>query len=175
MPLSEFQVVGRHVPTKTDPNPKLYKMRLFAPNEVVAASRFWYFIKQVVKMKKASGEIVACNQVYDKTPMKVKNVGIFLRYNSRSGTHNMYKEYRALTRTNAVEQLYSEMAGRHRASFGSIQLINMKTVPAYKAKRASTKLFTNSKIAFPLTHRVQRASAPTFKRTFRAARGHTFF
>lgn len=35
--------------------------------------------------------------------MKVKNFAIWLRYNSRSGTHNMYKEYRGLSRAEAVE------------------------------------------------------------------------
>jgi hypothetical protein len=45
MGLQEYQVVGRHLPTATDENPKLYRMRIFAINEVVAKSRFWYFLK----------------------------------------------------------------------------------------------------------------------------------
>jgi len=47
MGLQEFQVVGRHVPTESDPIPKIYRMRIFAPNEVVAKSRFWYFLRCV--------------------------------------------------------------------------------------------------------------------------------
>merc|ERR1711977_584014 len=31
-------------------------------------------------------------------PRKVKNFGIWIRYDSRSGTHNMYKEYREMSR-----------------------------------------------------------------------------
>jgi large subunit ribosomal protein L18Ae len=38
-------------------------MRLFAPNDVVAKSRFWYFLKKLRKVKKAAGEIVSVNQV----------------------------------------------------------------------------------------------------------------
>jgi len=38
-------------------------MRIFAPNPQVAKSRFWYFLKQARKVKKASGEIVAVNEV----------------------------------------------------------------------------------------------------------------
>lgn len=38
-------------------------MRIFAPNEVVAKSRFWYFLRQLHKVKKANGEIVAVNTV----------------------------------------------------------------------------------------------------------------
>lgn len=47
MGLQEYQVVGRHLPTESDPTPKIYRMRIFAPNEVVAKSRFWYFLRCV--------------------------------------------------------------------------------------------------------------------------------
>ena len=52
--------------------------------------------------------------------MKVKNFGIWIRYDSRSGTHNMYKEFREMSRADAVDSLYQDMAARHRARFGSI-------------------------------------------------------
>ena len=64
--LTEYQVVGRHLPSEANPAPKLYRMRIFAPNDVVAKSRFWYFLKQARKVKKASGEIVTVNEVYIK-------------------------------------------------------------------------------------------------------------
>ena len=54
--------------------------------------------------------------------MKVKNFGIWLRYDSRSGTHNMYKEFRELSRADAVKSLYQDMAARHRARFRSIHV-----------------------------------------------------
>jgi large subunit ribosomal protein L18Ae len=54
--------------------------------------------------------------------MKVKNFGIWIRYDSRSGTHNMYKEYREMSRTDAVEALYQDMAARHRSRFRSIHV-----------------------------------------------------
>jgi hypothetical protein len=38
-------------------------MRIFAPNVVVAKSRFWYFLKKLRKVKKAAGEIVSVNEV----------------------------------------------------------------------------------------------------------------
>ena len=61
--LREYQVIGRRLPTEREPVPQLYRMRIFAPNDVVAKSRYWYFIKKVSKVKKASGEIVAVNEV----------------------------------------------------------------------------------------------------------------
>ena len=66
----EYQVVGRHLPTADEPTPKLYRMRIFAPNDVVAKSRFWYYLRQLHKVKKASGEIVGINQVsFDELPL----------------------------------------------------------------------------------------------------------
>lgn len=117
-------------------------MRIFAPNDVVAKSRYWYYLRQLKKVKKASGEIVALNvvrglhecfgslayhcffldystyldtspsshhispisnyfhiQIQEKKPLKVKNFAIWLRYDSRSGTHNV-------CRNNYVQESY---------------------------------------------------------------------
>lgn len=38
-------------------------MRIFAPNEIVAKSRFWYFLAKLKKVKKANGEVVSLNVV----------------------------------------------------------------------------------------------------------------
>ena len=51
-------------------------------------------------------------QVHEKKPVSIKNVGIWLRYVSRSGQHNMYREYRDLTITGAVTQC-CESAGHY--------------------------------------------------------------
>lgn len=58
-----YQVVGRKAPTPTDENPPAYRMKLFARNEVTAKSRFWYFMHQMRKMKKTTGEILDVNEV----------------------------------------------------------------------------------------------------------------
>ena len=59
----EYQVIGRKLPSEKEPQPKLYRMRIFAPNDVVAKSRFWYFLRKLRKVKKATGEVVAVNVV----------------------------------------------------------------------------------------------------------------
>jgi hypothetical protein len=61
--LQEYQVIGRHLPSDANPTPKLYRMRIFAPNDVIAKSRFWYFLGKLRKVKKANGEIVSLNKV----------------------------------------------------------------------------------------------------------------
>ena len=191
--LKEFHVVGRPQPTDADPTPQIFRMRIFAPNEVVAKSRFWYFTHQLHKMKKSTGEVLAVNEVRERNTNIVKNYGITIKYNSRSGTHNMYKEFRDVALTGAVDQMYSELAGRHRARFSSIQIVDTRVVPAGKraikrynpelhgdnvpvgVKRPAVKQFLDSKLKFPLPHRIQRAPTKALRATFTASRPTTFF
>ncbi|NXV70464.1 RL18A protein, partial [Molothrus ater] len=170
--LREYKVVGRCLPTPKCTTPPLYRMRIFAPNHVVAKSRFWYFVSQLKKMKKSSGEIVYCGQVYEKSPLRVKNFGIWLRYDSRSGTHNMYREYRDLTTAGAVTQCYRDMGARHRARAHSIQIMKVEEIAASKCRRPAVKQFHDSKIKFPLPHRVLRRQ---HKPRFTTKRPNTFY
>merc|ERR1719488_316735 len=133
--MKQYQIVGRAAPTTKNPVPKIYRMRLFAKNTVLAKSRFWYFMKRLNKAKKSGGELLAMNELFDRGPTKVKNYGIWLRYQSRTNTHNMYKEYRDLTINGAVSQMYAEMAGRHRAQPGSIQIINTAVIASKACRR----------------------------------------
>merc|ERR1712037_914739 len=151
--LREFRVIGRKLPTKDEPETPLYRMRLFAPDQVVAKSRFWYFLSQLRKFKKTTGEIVSVEEIYEKKPLKVKNFGIWLRYDSRSGTHNMYREYRDLTVTQAVTACYRDMGARHRARARAIQIIRVEPVEASKTRRNIVKQMHDSKISFPLPSR----------------------
>ena len=74
-------------------------------------------------------------KIFDRKPSKIKNYAIWLRYDSRSGTHNMYREYRDLTPEGAVTQLYRDMGSRHRARSHSVQVMRVETVAASKCKR----------------------------------------
>jgi large subunit ribosomal protein L18Ae len=168
-------------------------MRLFAPNPVVAKSRFWYFLARLRKIKKANGEILELNQIQEKRPQKVKNFGIWIRYDSRSGTHNMYKEYREMSRCDAVEALYQDMAARHRARFRSIhvsrrQIVTidwcagahsvrqiLKVVEIEKTedvKRPYIRQLLAKNLKFPLPHRVPKSAN---KKIFAPSRPATFF
>ena len=106
---SQYQVVGRFVPNEKydehNPQCKVYRMNLFAKNKVVARSRFWYFMSRMCPVKRANGQIIAVNEISEKSPVRVKNFGIWFRYDSRTGTHNAYKEYRELSLTNAVNAM----------------------------------------------------------------------
>ncbi|KAL1407324.1 60S ribosomal protein L20B [Vanrija albida] len=157
---TEYSVVGRKLPTESEPEPKLYRMRIFAPNDVVAKSRFWYYLRQLKKVKKASGEIVALNIISEAKPQKVKNFAIWLRYDSRSGTHNMVKEFRALSRAEAVEAMYQDMAARHRARFRNVQILRVAEVEKKEdVRRPYIKQLLEPGLKFPLPHRRTKSKA----------------
>lgn len=105
MVVRQYEVIGRKQPTEKEPEPQLYRMKIFAKSKITAKSRFWYFLHQYKKMKKTTGEILSVKEIFEQKPNTVKNFYIYLRYNSRSGTHNMYKEYRDTTLCGAVEQM----------------------------------------------------------------------
>ncbi|KAK9267138.1 hypothetical protein L1049_009557 [Liquidambar formosana] len=170
----QYQVVGRALPTESDEHPKIYRMKLWATNEVRAKSKFWYFLRKLKKVKKSNGQMLAINEIFEKNPTKIKNYGIWLRYQSRTGYHNMYKEYRDTTLNGAVEQMYTEMASRHRVRFPCIQIIKTATIPAKLCKRESTKQFHNSKIKFPLVFRKVRPPTRKLKTTYKASRPNLF-
>jgi len=161
--LREFHVVGRRLAKPNEPAPPLYKMRIFAPNQIVAKSRFWYYLRFLKKIKKANGEIVDVKEVKEGGSLVVRNYGVWLRYDSRTGTHNMYREYRDVTVTGAVTQCYRDMGARHRARADSIQILKAQQIAAKDCKRAHVTQFHNAKLRFPLTHRVtKRRNLPQF-------------
>ncbi|KAB2012408.1 hypothetical protein CXB51_022535 [Gossypium anomalum] len=170
----QYQVVGRALPTENDEHPKIYRMKLWATNEVRAKSKFWYFLRKLKKVKKSNGQVLAINEIFEKNPTKIKNYGIWLRYQSRTGYHNMYKEYRDTTLNGAVEQMYTEMASRHRVRFPCIQIIKTATIPAKLCKRDSTKQFHNSKIKFPLVFKKVRPPTRKLKTTYKASKPNLF-
>ena len=37
----QYQIVGRHVPTEADPEPQVYRMKLWSLDDTRAKSKFW--------------------------------------------------------------------------------------------------------------------------------------
>ncbi|KAK8305131.1 hypothetical protein V6Z12_D03G040600 [Gossypium hirsutum] len=48
---------------ENDEHPKIYRMKLWAINEVRAKSKFWYFLRKLKKVKKSNGQVLAINKV----------------------------------------------------------------------------------------------------------------
>lgn len=169
----QYQVVGRHVPTEKEPEPTIFRMKLWSTSPVRAKSKFWYFLSKLKKVKRANGQILACNEIFEKKPTQTNNYAIWIRYQSRTGFHNMYKEYRDLTLNGAVESMYNEMAGRHRVRFPCIQIIKTAVLKPKECRRTGTTDYHNQDIKFPLTHKVIRPSLKSMKTTFKYVRPAT--
>ena len=58
-------------------------MRIFATDPVVAKSRFWYFLRQLRKFKKTTGEIVSVQEIRETKPLKIKERPELLCINPR--------------------------------------------------------------------------------------------
>ncbi|KAK5785715.1 hypothetical protein PVK06_040325 [Gossypium arboreum] len=78
------------------------------------------------------------------------NYGIWLYYLSHTSYHNMYKEYHDTTLNGAFEQMYTEMASRHRVRFPCILIIKIATIPAKLCKRDSTQEFPQLQNQVPI-------------------------
>ena len=98
-------------------------MRVFARDPVLARSKYWYHMKRQHKVRKIQGEIVSTSEIFEKNSNNIKNYGIFFRYQTRTLTVNMYKEYRSNTLNAAVSQLYNDLAGKHSGRAETVQII----------------------------------------------------
>merc|ERR1712032_15836 len=180
----QFYVVGRALPSEKIPEPPCYRMRVFARDQVLARSKFWYFMKRQHKVRKCQGEVISTSEIFEKNPSCIKNFGIFFRYLTRTDTVNMYKEFRSNTLNNAVSQLFNELAGKHSGRAETVQIIRTKVinklaVPGEETdkptlRRENTIAFISGEKKFPQTDRRKRAPIAAYKSTFRANRPTLF-
>merc|ERR1719240_1864553 len=148
--IRQFWVVGRKLPsTDGTDEPTCYRIRVFAKNAVLARSQFWYEMKRQNKVRKCQGEIVSVSDIFERNTNSVKNYGIVLKYLTRTGIVNMYKEYRATTLCGAVAQMYNEMAGRHSARADTIHIIKTMVLHNSAVQRAGTQQYVKTALKFP--------------------------
>ena len=148
-------------------------MRIFAKNDILAKSKFWYFLKRQKKVKKANGEILSVSEIFERNTNAVRNYGIVVRYRSRTGIHNMYKEYRDVSVCGAVSQMYMEMSGRHRAVHDTIHVVKAATVENPKLRRQHTITMSAVQTKFPKITSTIRAASKGQRSTFVPHRPNT--
>ncbi|XP_050257080.1 60S ribosomal protein L18a-like [Quercus robur] len=66
----QYQVVEHALPTESDEHPKIYRMKLWATNEVRTKSKSWYFLRKLKKVKKSNGQVLAINEIFEKNLTK---------------------------------------------------------------------------------------------------------
>ena len=168
--LRQYYIVGRALPTEKTPNPQLYRMRVFSTNPVLARSKFWYHMKRQHKIRKIQGEVISTSEIFEKKTGAIRNYGIVLRYLTRTGTVNMYKEFRDSSLCGAVSQMYMEMSGRHSAHHDTIQVIRTSVIQDSELRRAQVSQYTSAQIKFPKTNNLKRAPCKALGSIVRATR-----
>jgi large subunit ribosomal protein L18Ae len=163
-------VVGRALPSEKNPNPELFRMRVFARDAVLARSKFWYHMKRQHKVRKIQGEIVSTSEIFEKNSNHIKNYGIVFRYQTRTDTVNMYKEYRANTLSGAVSQLYIDLSGKHSARAETVQIVRTSVLKASEVKRQAVAAFHDRSVRFPTVDKRKRAPTKALRTTFKADR-----
>jgi len=168
--IRQFWVVGRESPSEENKDPTCYRIRVFAKNTVIARSKFWYEMKRQNKVRKCQGEIVSVSEIFERKANSVKNYGIVLKYLTRTGVVNMYKEYRDNTLCGAVSQMYNEMAGRHSAKGENIFIIKTVVQPPSSVVRDKTRQFNKKTLKYPKFTTQKRAPTPSHGSIFTAKR-----
>jgi large subunit ribosomal protein L18Ae len=166
----QYQVVGRHIPTEKFKSPILYRMKIWASDVVRAKSNFWHSMRKICRVKKTNGQIVSCNEIFENNPSIVKNFGIWIRYQSRNGYHNAYKECRNTTMNAAIHNMFQEMASRHRVSYQCIKIIRTAVIHPSECRRINNLQFQDSKIKFLIFNEKLRSSSKVHKTLFIASR-----
>ncbi|KAJ9451691.1 60S ribosomal protein L18a-2 [Diplonema papillatum] len=157
--LRHYELVGRHRPTPQEPQPKLFRHTCFAPNHVAAKTKFWKFMRECHKVKRANGELFGVRELKERAPNTVKNFCVHLRWFSRTGPVNTSKEIRDTHLSRGVSRIFNGLAGQHRASFSNIQVIRSSTKLAKQCALPHMTQFHNGSIRFPLIHRVRKPAA----------------
>jgi large subunit ribosomal protein L18Ae len=168
--IRQYWVVGRESPSDSKQDPTCYRIRVFAKNAVIARSKFWYEMKRQNKVRKCQGEIVSVSEIFERKVSGIKNYGIVLKYLTRTGVVNMYKEYRDNTLCGAVSQMYNEMAGRHSARAESIFIIKTLIQPNKDVLRDQIRQYCRTSLKYPKFTTQKRAPTAAHRSAFTATR-----
>jgi large subunit ribosomal protein L18Ae len=156
--LKHYAVVGRAQPTEANATPTVYKYEVFAPNFVVAKSRFWKVMREKNKIKSTHGDVLQCKVVKGRK-ICARNYSVDLAYYSQKcGYTHMTKEFRDVSKAGAVSQAYNDSASRHRARYHSIEIMGVKSIPNHECRRAFVKQFHNTTLTFPMLQKRAKAA-----------------
>ena len=151
--LKHYQVVGRATPSVKDATPTVYKFEVFAPNFVVAKSKFWTLMRDKNKVKATKGDILSVKVVKDRK-IAARNYSVdCVYYSQKCGYTQMTKEFRDVSRSGAVSQAFNDLASKHRARFHCVDILGVKSIPAGECRRYIMAQYNKADLSFPLLHR----------------------
>eukprot|EP01065_Artemidia_motanka_P025961 TRINITY_DN308_c0_g1_i2.p2 TRINITY_DN308_c0_g1~~TRINITY_DN308_c0_g1_i2.p2 ORF type:complete len:178 (+),score=54.00 TRINITY_DN308_c0_g1_i2:64-597(+) len=148
--LRHYEVIGG-----SDKSDRVYRLRCFAHNHVVAKTKFWRYMREYHKIKKTGGRTFCVRELTEKHPGTIKNYCIHLKYASRTDPVNTTKEIRDTHLARAVSRVFNGLAGQHRASFSRVQVIGTCVKKDAECTRPAVTQFHKA-VRFPLIHRVRK-------------------
>ena len=168
-----FLIYARPAPTEKNPEPKIVAARVYAPNAVFARSRFWKLNLRHFKLRRTQAQLLKVQEIFEKDARRAKNYGIYLKYRSHVGIHNTFKEYRDTTANGAIEQMYSEMAGNHKARRAEIEILNVKKLAKEELRERKPRCLIwedQKEIQYPLWKRNVRPTHAKYTSLFHTKR-----
>ena len=169
----QFLIYGRALPTAAVSEPKICVAKVFAKNEAFARSKFWRLNLKDHKLKRTHGEILKIQEIHEKPTSVARNFGIFLKYRSRTGIHNLFKEFRDVTLKGAVSQMYNEMGGNYRIDAEKVTVINTVELKAEELNVRNPRCLQwndSANVAYPLWRKTIRKTHSKYNTTFASNR-----
>lgn len=169
----QFLIYGRALPTEKNPEPKVCVAKVFAKNEAFARSKFWRLNLKDHKLKRTHGEILKIQEIHEKPTSVARNFGIFLKYRSRTGIHNIFKEFRDVSLAGAVSQMYNEMGGNYKVNAEKVQVINTVELSTDQLKVRNPRCLQwadATKIAYPIWRKTIRKTNAKYSTNFASKR-----
>jgi large subunit ribosomal protein L18Ae len=94
---------------------------------------------------------------------------------SKFGYHTLYKEFRSTTLNGAINQLYSELSGRHKAQRESVTIVRTTEIHNDDdIKRNTLKQVVKDGVRFPILARRIRVASKQYRTVFEANRPSLF-
>eukprot|EP00993_Chasmostoma_nieuportense_P003951 NODE_4640_length_759_cov_1485.742089_g4481_i0.p1 GENE.NODE_4640_length_759_cov_1485.742089_g4481_i0~~NODE_4640_length_759_cov_1485.742089_g4481_i0.p1 ORF type:complete len:184 (+),score=35.91 NODE_4640_length_759_cov_1485.742089_g4481_i0:79-630(+) len=172
--LRQYELIGRENPSEKEPDPKIYKMNVFAKNLVIAKSRFWRLMRKLKKVKRSHGQILQIKTIKEPNVKTVKNYSILIRFQCATGVMNVNKEFRDTSLCGAVHHMYCDMASKHGAKYFDIDIVGTTVLPNNKCIRPNVTQFLKNKVKFPLMHRTTKKEQKYKKNPWLASRPSTY-
>ena len=116
------------------------------------------------------GELVSFQKIKPLKTNFVRNFGIWIKYDSKNGPINMYKEYRDVSIISAIEQMYLEMAGSYKIRWNSIIILRTEELDESECIKPKVRQFHGVKKSFPVQTLTFRNFAKFGQSNFKASR-----
>lgn len=147
--MKEYKIAASRIPSNQHPCPQVYNATVYAINPVSAKSKLTKILTKQFKIKSTKTLIINLEKIEEENKnMTIKNYGISYVFKSKGKLINMYKEFRGLSRCDAVSMLYHDMAGRHNAHKDNVMIVEVKEVEIEELKRSNVIQFTGE-VRFP--------------------------